>query len=122
MSNENLLLCIFILSILLTLCSILLQNYLGAIFGIICLFGSEVYRFNYHEPEYIAVKRIDANKFIQCIESEQYIVSKSMSLRGADNITIMLDSNGKPIFCTNKIYTEKQTKLPINKDKDFIVK
>lgn len=122
MSNENLLLLISILSISLTVGNVLLQNYPVAIFGIICLFGSELYRFNYHEPEYIAVKRIDATKYVQCIESEQYIVSKNQSSRGADNITIMLDSNNKPIKCSNTVYTRDQTKLPINRNKDFIIK
>ena len=69
---------------------------------------------------YIEIKRIDSNKYVQCIESQQYIVSSSS--RSADVVTTMLDANGKPIKCNNKIYTKKQTMLLINKDKDFIIK
>ena len=72
------------------------------------------------QSQYIQIKRIDSNKYVQCMESQQYIVSSSS--RSADVVTTMLDANGKPIKCNNKIYTKKQTMLLINKDKDFIIK
>lgn len=74
------------------------------------------------QSQYIQIKRIDSNKYIQCIESQQYIVSSGS--KSADAVTTMLDATGKPIKCSNSsiIYTQEQTELPINKDKDFIIK
>ena len=73
------------------------------------------------QSQYIQIKRIDSNKYIQCMESQQYIISSSSS-RSADAIAPLLDANGKPMKCSNTIYTKEQTELPINKNKDFIVK
>ncbi len=70
---------------------------------------------------YVEIKRIDSNKYIQCMESQQYIVSSSSS-RGADAIAPLLDANGKPMKCNNTIYTKAQIALPMNKNKKFIIK
>ncbi len=72
------------------------------------------------QSQYIQIKRIDSNKYVQCMESQQYIVSSSS--RSADAIAPLLDVNGKPIKCSTSIYTKEQTELPINKNKEFIIK
>ena len=99
--------------------SMLIKELPIMILGIFLMFISVLLPY-YLQQDYVEIKRIDSSKYIQCIESQQYIVSTGS--RGAAALTTMLDANGKPIKCSNIIYTQEQTWLPINKDKNFIVK
>ena len=121
----NLFIYIAAFSFIIAIAGILFKNFKISIIGILPFFSSLfiVLNLSYLEPtKYVEIKRIDSTKYIQCIESQQYIVSSGSN--SADAVTTMLDETGKPIKCSNSsiIYTQEQTELPINKDKDFIVK
>ncbi|MBX9866700.1 MAG: hypothetical protein K2Y14_07265 [Burkholderiales bacterium] len=121
----NLFIYIAAFSFIIAIAGILFKNFKISIIGILPFFSSLfiVLNLSYLEPtKYVEIKRIDSTKYIQCIESQQYIVSSGSN--SADAVTTMLDATGKTIKCSNSsiIYTQDQTELPINKDKDFIIK
>lgn len=119
----NLFIYIAAFSFIIAIAGILFKNFKISIIGILPFFSSLfiVLNLSYLEPtKYVEIKRIDSTKYIQCIESQQYIVSSGSN--SADAVTTMLDATGKPIKCSNTIYTQEQTELPINKNKEFIIK
>ncbi len=119
----NLFIYIAAFSFIIAIAGILFKNFKISIIGILPFFSSLfiVLNLSYLGPtKYVEIKRIDSSKYIQCIESQQYIISSGY--KSADAVTTMLDETGKPIKCSNTIYTQEQTELPINKNKDFIVK
>ena len=69
--------------------------------------------------QFIEVQRVDNEKYIQCIASQQYLIS---NVKDGSYTTVMLNASGKPIPCIERIYTYDQKNLPENKNKMFIEK